>query len=131
MEDCVFCKIVKSELPCVKIWEDENFLAFLDAFPAIKGQVLLIPKKHIAPYLFDVEEKIYCDLLLIAKRIAKAMDKALVPIKTGLIIEGLEVDHVHVKLFPLKEGFSLKPLEPKLSEGEMKEIANKIKYALR
>lgn len=131
MEDCIFCKIAKGDIPSDKIYENENFFVMLDAFPPAKGQTLVIPKKHIAPYFFDIEDKLYTEALLLAKKIAKAIDKSLKPVKTGLLVEGLEVDHVHIKLQPLtKEGFKLKPLDPKPSDEELKEIAEKIKEAL-
>ncbi|OIO41466.1 HIT family protein [Candidatus Pacearchaeota archaeon CG_4_9_14_3_um_filter_31_7] len=128
--DCIFCKIVSGKIPCYKIYEDKETLAFLDAFPQMKGQVLLIPKQHISPYMFNIDDKIYCSLLLTAKKIAKAIDKSLKPLKTGLVIEGLEVEHIHIKLYPLtKQGFNYK-LTEKPSEQEMKEIAESIKKAL-
>jgi len=128
--DCIFCKIVSGKIPCYKIYEDKETLAFLDAFPQMKGQVLLIPKQHISPYMFNIDDKIYCSLLLTAKKIAKAIDKSLKPLKTGLVIEGLEVEHIHIKLYPLtKQGFNYK-LTEKPSEQEMKEIADRIKKAL-
>ena len=131
MEDCIFCKIAKGDVPSNKIYENENFFVMLDAFPPAKGQTLIIPKKHIAPYFFDVGDKLYTEALLLAKKIAKAIDKALKPVKTGLLIEGLEVDHIHIKLQPLtKEGFKLKPLDPKSSDEELKETAEKIRGAL-
>lgn len=131
MEDCIFCKIAKGEVSSNKIYENENFFVMLDAFPPAKGQTLIIPKKHISPYFFDVEDKLYTEALLLAKKIAKAIDRALKPVKTGLLIEGLEVDHVHIKLQPLtKEGFKLKPLDPKPSDEELKETAEKIRGAL-
>jgi len=130
-KDCIFCKIAKGEIPCYKIYEDDKFLVFLDAFPALKGQTLVLPKDHSNSYLFNMEDSSYNELLLIAKKIAKAIDKSLKPVKTGLLVEGLELNHVHVKLFPLsKEGFKLKPMDPKPSEEEFKEIAEKIKKAL-
>lgn len=131
MEDCIFCKIAKGDVPSNKIYENENFFVMLDAFPPAKGQTLIIPKKHISPYFFDVGDKLYTEALLLAKKIAKAIDRALKPVKTGLLIEGLEVDHIHIKLQPLtKEGFKLKPLDPKPSDEELKETAEKIRGAL-
>ena len=129
-KDCIFCKIVKGEIPCYKIYEDDFAIIFLDAFPSMKGQTLVVPKKHLAPYMFDLDDKNYIKLMLTAKKIAKAIDKALNPIKTGLVIEGLEVEHVHIKLYPLtKQGFNFK-LKEIPSEQEMKELAEKIKKAL-
>lgn len=131
-EDCIFCKIVKGEIPCYKIYEDDFALVFLDAFPSMLGQTLVIPKNHLGGYIFGLKNSDYSRLLLISKRIARAIDRALKPIKTGLVIEGIEVNHVHVKLFPLtKEGLKLKPLiDPRPSEKEMQEICEKIKKAL-
>lgn len=127
MEDCIFCKIVRGEIPCYKIWEDDFAIAILDAFPSIKGQVLVIPKEHIAPYLFDIDDERYIKLMLCAKKITKAIDHSLKPIKTGLIVEGLELDHIHIKLYPLNKEFGIKLLDPKPSEEEMKETAEKIR----
>ena len=132
MTDCIFCKIAKGEIPSLKIWEDENFLVIVDAFPILKDQLLLIPKKHIGNYLFSLDNKLYQNLMLRVKKIAKVMDKSLKPIKIGMIVEGLEVNHVHIKLIPLynKEGFGLKPLNPRPSENDFKELVNKIKRNL-
>ena len=133
-KDCVFCKIVKGEIPCEKIYEDEDVLVFLDAFPFMKGQTLIIPKQHLAPWLFGLNEEIYTKLMLIAKRIAKAMDESFDCAKVGMMVEGLEVDHVHIKMFPLGErGFkeSRKILDPLPSKEEMKEISEKIRENLR
>jgi len=130
MKNCIFCKIVKGEVPCDKIYEDEDAIVILDAFPTMKGQTLVVPKKHLAPSLFDLDNEIYAKLMLVAKKTANAIDKSLKPIKTGLIVEGLELDHVHIKLYPLEKEFGFKILEPKLSDEEMKEIAEKIKKSI-
>lgn len=132
MKDCIFCRIVRKEVPADIVYEDNSVLAFLDAFPAVRGQVLVIPKKHIVPYLFDMNDNEYCSLLIAAKKVAKAIDKALKPIKTGMVVEGLEVEHVHIKLYPLdSEGFKcMHKTIVKPSENEMKQIVGKIKKAL-
>lgn len=125
-EDCVFCRIAKGESIAHKIYEDEEFLAFLDAFPTMRGQVIVIPKEHKEDYIFMLQNQDYTKLMLIVKKTAKAIDKAMRPIKTGIIIEGLEIAHVHVKLYPLTEGLGLKPMKEKISDLEMQKIANKI-----
>jgi len=129
ISECIFCKIVKGEVPCHKVWEDEDFLVFVDVFPILRDQLLLIPKKHLGPYLFDLDDETYKKLMLTVKRVAKILDKSLSPIKTGILVEGLEVDHVHVKLFPFynKEGFGLKALDPKPLEEDFKKLVEKIK----
>ena len=126
MEECVFCKIVRGEIKSYRVYEDEEFLGFLDAFPSMNGQVLVIPKKHIAPYLFGVDDELYTKIMLVSKKVANAIDRAIKPIKTGLIIEGLEVEHVHVKLYPLFKPFGIKQMDSRPSEQEMEETAKKI-----
>jgi len=127
-EDCIFCKIVRGEIPCYKIYEDDDVMAFLDAFPSMKAQALVIPKKHLAPWLFDVDNETYCKIMLAAKKVVKAVDKAMKPLKTGLMVEGLELEHVHIKIFPLDEtGFSNYPGKIEVSKEELEEIAEKIK----
>ena len=69
MLDCVFCKIVAGEIPSVKIWEDNNFVAFLDAFPACKGQTLVLPKHHYDPDIFLMENDMYAQLMLATKEV--------------------------------------------------------------
>ncbi len=133
MEKCIFCKIVKEEIPSYKIYEDDFAIAILDAFPCVKGQALIIPKKHVSPSFLDLNEEDYTKLMLITKKIAKAIDKSVDCVKTGLMVEGLELNHVHIKVFPLsKIGFSEYPktLDPKPRNEEMKDILEKIKKEL-
>ena len=128
MEDCVFCKIVAGELPCYKVWEDDNFVAFLDAFPSVLGQVLVIPKKHVAPFVFDMSNEDYCAFMIVAKKVALAVDGALNPLKTGMVVEGLDLEHVHVKVFPLdKSGFGILGKKLDVSSEEMEMVADKIR----
>ncbi len=135
-ENCIFCKIAKGEIPCYKIYEDEEFISFLDIFPSVRGQVLVIPKKHSESYFFNLNDEEYSKILLVAKKIVKAIDKSLKPYKTGMIVEGLELDHLHIKLYPLEKNDTYfnkilcRPLEPKPTEEEMKKIAEKIRDAL-
>ena len=68
MSDCIFCKIVAGEIPCVRLWEDDRFLVILDAFPACKGQTLVLSKRHVHSDIFVLDEKDYGDLLLAAKK---------------------------------------------------------------
>ena len=68
MSDCIFCKIVAGEIPCVKLWEDEDFLVILDAFPACKGQTLVLTKHHVHSDIFVLGEEDYCALFVAAKK---------------------------------------------------------------
>ena len=99
--DCIFCKFVKGEILCHKIYEDEDFIAILDIFPNTKGVTLVITKKHYSSYVFDMPEEIYANLLLITKKVAKTLDKALNVKRTAMVMEGLGIDHAHIKLYPL------------------------------
>jgi histidine triad (HIT) family protein len=127
-QKCIFCEIARGNIPSNKIYEDKNFLGVMDAFPVMKGQTLLITKQHLSPYIFDLEDSIYKDMMFLAKKLAKKMDRTLKPIKTGMIIEGLEVQHPHLKLLPLTtpEGFGLKPMKPNPTFFELNKMATEI-----
>jgi histidine triad (HIT) family protein len=101
-ENCIFCKIVKGESPCHKIWEDEKHLAFLSIFPNTEGFSVVITKKHYPSYPFDLPDKVVKDLVIATKKVAKLLDKKLEDVgRTGMIFEGFGIDHVHAKLFPM------------------------------
>ena len=97
----IFTKIVNGEIPAYKVAEDENYLAFLDIFPAAKGHTLVIPKKEI-DYLFDLDDEIYSGLQLFAKKVAEGLKKAIVCERVGVLVLGLEVPHAHIHLIPMK-----------------------------
>ncbi len=102
VDECIFCKIVRGELPCHKIWEDEQHLAFLSIFPNTEGFSVVIPKQHFPSYAFDLPDEVLTRLVLAAKKVAKLLDATLEDVgRTGLIFEGFGVDHVHAKLFPM------------------------------
>ena len=101
MENCIFCKIVKGEIPCVKIWEDKDFLAILDVFPNTKGMTLVLTKKHFDSYAFDMHDKAYSELMLASKKVAKLLEKGLNVKRVAMVMDGLGVNHVHIKLYPL------------------------------
>jgi len=98
----IFTKIVNGEIPCYKIAEDENFLAFLDVNPNAKGHTLCIPKKEINK-IFDLDDTLYLGLMQFSKRIAVALEKAVPCKRIGMAVIGLEVPHAHVHLIPLNE----------------------------
>ena len=100
--NCIFCKIVRGEIPCHKIWEDEKHLAFLSIFPNTEGFSVVIPKKHFSSYAFDLPDEVLKDLVIASKKVAKLIDSKLEDVgRTGMIFEGFGVDHVHAKLFPM------------------------------
>ena len=123
----VFTKIINGELPCHKIAETVDFIAFLDISPLAKGHTLVIPKKEI-DYIFNMEDDLYKGLFLFAKSISKAIEKAVECKRIGIAVIGLEVPHVHIHLIPINNigdiNFSWEKL--KLSEQELSETARKI-----
>ena len=127
----IFTKIISGEIPSHKIAEDENYYAFLDISPLVKGHVLVVPKIE-ADYIFDLDDKILSGLMIFAKKIAKAMDKALDCKRIGVEVIGLEVPHAHVHLLPLNQMDDMNFSKPKLklTSEELMEIANKIKEKL-
>lgn len=98
----IFTKIVNGEIPCYKIAEDENFLAFLDVNPNAKGHTLCIPKQEINK-IFDIEDELYLGLMKFSKTIAVALEKTVPCKRIGMAVIGLEVPHAHVHLIPLNE----------------------------
>lgn len=98
----IFTKIVNGEVPCYKITEDTNFLAFLDVNPNAKGHTLCIPKQEIDK-LFDLDDDLYLGLMQFSKKVALALEKTLPCNRIGLAVIGLEVPHAHVHLIPLNE----------------------------
>jgi len=120
-------KIVDGEIPCYKVAEDENFLAFLDIFPLAIGHVLVIPKVE-TDYLFDLDDNHYVGLMLFSKRVAIAIKRAIPCKKVGIAVLGLEIPHAHIHLVPLNSesdiNFSKSKL--KLTAGEFADISVKI-----
>jgi len=111
-ENCIFCKIVKGEIPCHKIWEDGKHLAFLSIFPNTKGFSVLVTKEHYPSYAFDLPDSVLKDLIIATKKVAKLIDSKLENVgRTGMIFEGFGVDHVHAKLFPM-HGTKIKEWKP-------------------
>ena len=126
----IFTKIVNGEIPCYKIAEDENYLAFLDVNPNAKGHTLCIPKKEINK-IFDMDENLYLGLMKFSRNVAKAIEKAIDCKRVGITVIGLEVPHAHVHLIPLNDMDDMRFVKKViLSEDEFKSIADSIKMQL-
>jgi len=128
----IFSRIVAGEIPAHKIAETDEFLAFLDVMPTTTGHTLVIPKQEV-DYLFDLDDALYAGLLLFAKRVASAVEKAIPCQRIGVAVVGLEVPHAHVHLIPLNSmadmDFSQK-LEPRPTADELAATAEKIRERL-
>ena len=101
MNDCIFCKIVKGQIPSAKIWEDKEFMAILDANPNTRGMTLVMTKHHYDSYAFEMPDDIYQRFLLAVKKVSKILDKKLNVQRTAMVMEGLGVNHAHIKLYPI------------------------------
>ena len=122
----VFSLIVAGEIPCYKVAEDENHLAFLDINPVAPGHTLVIPKREVN-YLFDLPDEEYVALELFAKRVARAIDAAMPCKRVAEAVIGLEVPHAHIHLVPINtEGDLDFHKKTELSGDEMKSIAARI-----
>jgi len=108
----VFSKIINGEVPCYKIAEDENHLAFLDIFPLEAGHVLVIPKKEV-DNIFDLSVEAYSALFAFSQNIGIAIKKAVPCLKVGIAVVGLEVPHAHIHLIPLQNVSDLDFTRPK------------------
>ncbi|MBI3520941.1 MAG: HIT family protein [Bacteroidetes bacterium] len=124
----IFSKIIAGEIPCYKIAENEDYMAFLDVFPLKRGHTLVIPKKEI-DYIFDLDDPTYTGLLLFAKQIAGAIKKAIPCNRIAVSVIGLEVPHAHIHLIPMNTmndvNFSNEKL--KFSKEEFEQIASEIR----
>ena len=127
----IFTKIVNGEIPCYKVAETDDFLAFLDINPLQEGHTLVIPKKEVN-YIFDVEDSLHAGLWNFAKSVGKAIEKVVPCERIGITVIGLEVPHAHIHLIPLKTLYDMDFRKPKLkfTEEEFEEIARKIGSAM-
>jgi histidine triad (HIT) family protein len=126
----IFTKIIKGEIPCYKIAEDDNFLAFLDVNPNSKGHTLCVPKQEIDK-IFDIEDDLYLGLMQFSKKIAIALEKTVPCKRIGMAVIGLEVPHAHVHLIPLNEmGEMTFKHKVSLTKEEFETLAESIKANL-
>ena len=123
----IFTKIIRGEIPCYKIAENEQFIAFLDINPVALGHTLVVPKTEV-DYIFDLAEPELTQILIFAQKVVKAIDEVTGCIRTGIIVEGLEVPHAHIHLIPMypsRKGFSLGQ-KADVSKEQMQMVASKI-----
>lgn len=123
----VFTKIINGEIPSYKVAEDENYIAILDAFPVVKGHTLVIPKKEVDK-IYELDEQTYTGLMLFARRVARALEKAVPCIRVGVSVVGLDVHHVHVHLLPLNGpgDMNLNKEKPSFTPEEMQAVADAV-----
>jgi histidine triad (HIT) family protein len=126
----IFTKIIKGEIPCYKIAEDDNFLAFLDVNPNAKGHTLCVPKQEIDK-IFDIQDDLYLGLMQFSKKIAVALEKTVPCNRIGMAVIGLEVPHAHVHLIPLNEMDEMRfQKKVSMTKEEFEALAKKIQANL-
>jgi histidine triad (HIT) family protein len=123
----MFTKIIKGEIPCYKIAEDERYFAFLDINPLMAGHTLVVTKVE-TDYIFDLPDAELSGLVLFSKKVAMAIEKAIPCARIGVAVIGLEIPHVHIHLVPMNQMADLNFKNPKLSftPEEFKKIAKRI-----
>ena len=131
MEETIFTKIVKGDIPCYKIAEDDRFFAFLDISPLAKGHTLVITKLQ-NDYIFDLDDKMLGDMMVFAKKVATAMKKVLPCQRIGVAVIGIDVPHNHIHLVPINGVGDLDFKAPRvqLTPEEFADIAAKISAAM-
>ena len=124
----VFTKIAKGEIPSYKVAESEDFYAFLDINPLAEGHTLVIPRHVEKDYIFDLDDEAYVGLIRFAKRVARAIEKAIPCKRVGVAVMGLEVPHTHIHLVPINHESDMNFFRDKLSldAAEMQSIADAI-----
>lgn len=126
----IFTRIINGEIPCHKIWEDERFFAFLDINPIQPGMTILVPKLEISDG-FEMDDDLFSAWMLAAKRLIPAIKAAAESVRVGLVIEGLEVPHAHIKLIPISRTGDLDQSNAKTaSPEELAMMAEKIRSHL-
>lgn len=146
-KDCVFCSIVSGKLDSAKIWEDDEFLAIFDINPNMSGATLVMTKEHYDSHVFDLPNDYYERFLMVTKNVAKLLQGGLKATRIVMIMEGLRVNHAHIKLCPLQgvnarfkemiikrktffncySGYITSPLGPRADLKELKKFAGQIR----
>lgn len=122
----IFSRIVKGEIPCYKIAEDDRFFAFMDINPVAKGHTLVIPKRE-DDYIFNLEDDEIGGMMVFAKKVAKAIEKAVPCKRIGMAVIGLEVPHAHIHLIPITQESDMDfKKHVKMSEEEFIEVQKRI-----
>ncbi|MES2931458.1 MAG: HIT family protein [Patescibacteria group bacterium] len=129
MEDSVFTKIIKRELPGEIVYEDDVVVGILNIFPNIEGEMMVIPKEQVA-YFADLDDETYAHLMSVVKRMAKVLDVTFNTLRTCVVIEGFDVPHIHVRLYPVQTGRLELKHSPQATPEELRTVGDKIRSHL-
>ncbi len=129
--DTIFTKIIKGEIPCYKIAENEQFFAFLDINPLAQGHTLVVPKLQ-NDYIFNLEDQMLADMMIFAKKVARAIEQNVECARIGIAVIGLEVPHTHIHLVPINRVGDLNFANPKcqLTPVQFEDIAARISQSV-
>lgn len=131
MEDSIFTKIIKGEIPCHKIYEDDEVLSFLTINPVTEGHTLVVPKKQIDE-IWDLEQGDYTYLWLASQKIALHIKDVMNTDRVGVVVKGFEVPHTHIHLIPVDRysglNFDPEPAPPRADEASLAEVAAKLAF---
>lgn len=132
MTETLFTKIINGDIPSYKIAENDQFYAFLDISPVAVGHTLVVPKKPV-DYIFDLEDQMLADLMVYAKKIAKAIEAVVPCARIGIAVVGLEVPHTHIHLIPINDvgDIDFKKQRVELSHEKMSQVAKEIADKLK
>ena len=129
MEDTIFTKIIKREIPAEILYEDDTVIVILNRFPSIEGETLVITKSPV-PYIFGLDDATYAHLLKVSKNMAETLDRTFNTLRTCMVVEGFDVAHVHVRLYPVTTGMLNISQGPKASDEELRVVGDKIRANL-
>ncbi len=123
----IFTRIIKGEIPCFKVAEDERYIAFLDINPLREGHTLVVPKKEV-DYLFDLDDDLLSGIIIFSKKVSKAIKDSVPCARIGVAVVGLEVPHAHIHLVPMDSMEDINFRNPKLkfTPDEFNALAKKI-----
>ena len=127
----IFTKIINKEIPSYVVAEASDHIAFLDMHPLAVGHTLVVPNKEVA-YLFDLNDAVFTELMLFAKRVAVGMQKVVPCLRVGMAVVGLEIPHAHIHLVPLNGLYDIDFKKPKLyqSQSALSGMAKQLKTAI-
>ncbi len=129
MEDTLFTKIIKGEIPIHKVYEDDLTIAFLDIFPIVRGHILVVPKQQVEN-IWDLTDENYAALMTTVKKVALRLDRVLSPKKVGLKVMGTDVPHAHVHVIPFNypEEFHIKSSHNETDHSELERLATELAF---
>jgi histidine triad (HIT) family protein len=129
MMDSIFTKIIKGEIPCHKVYEDDRVIAFLDIQPYTYGHTLVVPKEQI-DHLWDLEDDLYQHVMSVVKQVANRQREVIKPKRIGMVLEGFAVPHAHVHVIPMNEGLegTIEHEVAKPTNEQLADMAHKLAF---